>query len=1541
MSARQRRFWWAAGLLAALAGGVTLSYFWATATVGGRQWLLTRLVSTLDGAFGGRGHLRVGALREIGWGRIVADSVSIVDSTGTAVIVVEHLDGSLDIPALLDRRVHLRVLSVNGLRVDMRRDFTGPWNLAYIIAGDTTTAPPGPPGFGDDIVIDTLRLSDGAISTIAPWEPNAIFVGAARDSVIAVRDSLHDITFTPQGLLERRQVVIDRLVGHRGVIMRPDRQPSSLEIDSLRGSVSDPPVRIAAAAGQVQWTPDSLRINLPTIALPASTGDVAGTVWWHEPGAVRFDMLLNVKAGLSDLTWIWDVLPDSGGGSATVRMRTLASADDAEYALTNLDVSTGTSRITGRINVVVKPADLLLQRVNLLFSPISSALLRRLSYDAVPAEVNGMVTGELVAETGGSLRNFLMDRLDARFVDAAVAGAVSSVRASGTVIMGVEPGARNLTVSALSADLRSLHALAPDMPLLDGLFTASGRIVSADLGQADARDLSMVWTDAVGNRSAISGRAQVGFGPRNPRVDLALEFAPLSMVALSRVDTTLGVMSEVSGNVVAAGPLDSLVWRGALAAHAPGTMRRLQGEPDSVRADATAAPASAPTITPSVTLDGTASWRPASWMVSATGELAALDVRRWLGRQDTPETAISGAVVVSAGGTRDTANVLTLDDARARITVAQAEAADRPAFDLRADGVLDARRLQIDSATMHVGGITLDANGALARRRPADDVGGVMATDTLVVAAVADTLENVRRQLTRLASTLEPVDSAGAASLRAFAEDTIKGDASLSGYLVGSLDDFDATLALGARDVQYGAIRIGRIFGSLRAEALRTRASFEGVATADAMDGIGAIRIASAEFKVLRASPDSGVLVFDASSRDDAHLLVRGAYRNIDEVTTIIADSLRFTYDSVAWQSAAPIRLVRNEQGLTIDSVDVRSTERGLVALRATVPREGAIDGTLRLERFPVGEAAAFALGTRRFAGLLSGEAGLSGTRLAPLLTFAVRGDSLGLNGTYLPTVTGSGTYADRRMVASASIVDSTGGSLRAEARVPVDLSIATVEKRLLSETVDADIIADSLRLESLAITVAGVDRVRGAVNGHIVVTGTMDRPVGTGTMELSGFGARAREYGIEPFEGRAVVRAAEDSLILESFRVRSGRASDTIGVRGALRYALNEPATVDATINSNNAILVRQRDGTDLVVNGTLNVKGELRKPAVDGALYVPRATIVFDPLGASTALDLTSDAARSYLVASELPTVDRAGRASAAVGQYATVSGIRVELGNEVWVRTPESTVKLEGAVTVATKGDVLVPEGEISANRGQYRLDLGVVSRAFSVDSGRVRFFGDDAIAPTLDISATNVVRLATGDEIPVRVHIGGTIERPLLTLSSDDPLYASAPESEVISLLIFGAPTFALDGQRQSTVRAVTGVLLPSVGGLVEGALQQLLPVKFNTVQVSTAGGQSGDELRDATALLDNLSISAGKQVGERTFLRVNTGLCRSSGEAAARGASLWYGVAAEYRLSRGLTAQVGVDPGSAPCSRIGGDPFPRMQFGFDLFREWIF
>ncbi|AMW05161.1 hypothetical protein GEMMAAP_10700 [Gemmatimonas phototrophica] len=1529
MSPRQRRFWWAVAILVGATGGMGLGYLIATRTDAGRDWLRSALISRVNGVFGGRGSLRIGRLLEISPGHVIAEDVTLVDTAGVAVVTAERVVGTLNVRGLFSRAIHIRHLALRGVLMTLRQEQTGrPWNIAYIISGDTTVGVPHTSvQFGDDVRIDSLLLDAGVITTRAPWAPHPVFTGSARDSVTAVRDSLHDLERVSDGrYFERRRITLNTVRAHNLIVIDRQKRPSSLQLDSLHGVLSDPPVPIRQARGTIRWTSDSFQLDLRKVILPASQGTAVGMVAWDRPGPVRYDVLVTADAALSDLSWIWDVLPAEGRGTATVRMRTLDDPYDAEYALQSLKVQSGDSRIQGAIAVTVRPADLLLHQVNLAFTPLRSELLRRLSYDAVPPEVQGAFSGQLLAAEGGPLTAMKVDLLDATFIDDRVGGgtAISSVKLTGNFAFGLEPEAWDLTVRDLRADLRSARVLAPTMPAVDGLVTGGLTVRRADLSAADLNAIGLTWTDVVGNVSTVRGGARVRYAGKTPVVRAALTFDPLSMSALARVDTTLALRSRLAGTVVLDGALDSLLWRGRVLPMAAG---------QALAFDSAGVP-----LGTSLSLDGMAALTAREWRGTAAGQISDFDVRAWFGTASMPSTSLNGTVRLFGRGPLDSTAVARGDTLSARsvegggeIAITQQESNDRPAFDLVASAALGARRLVVDSALGRLGGLLMEARGALAH--------DTMAVDTLQVSIRADSLEAVRGQLQRLADMMQPVDSALAESMRTTAADTLRGDASLSGFLYGSLTKADATIALGAREVQVGAIHVGRVFGSARATDLFRRPAFEGAANADGITGLGAVRIQSANFRVADANPDSGRLVLDVSTDDDAHLVARGAYAAQGSRTTVLVDSLRLSYDSVSWRSAQPIAVVTDSAGLVVRPSELRSSVGGVLAVSAEVPSRGPVRGDLRVERFPFGEVSALLAGTRPVAGTISGHATLAGSRAAPVMAWDVVADSVGIEGLQAPQIASTGSYAEKRLTGRASISDTTGGTLRAEGRLPIDLTIGTVKKRMLSDGVEGEVLADSLRLSALPLFIDGVTRLHGLLTGRLAIGGTFERPTAQGTVVLTDAGARVAGLGIEPTGGQVELRADADSLVMQSFRLRSGGVGDTVGATGVLRFASGDtPASVDLQLTARDFIVSRQRDGTDLDLSGNVRVNGPVSRPVVSGTLVVPRANLVVDPLGARAALDLSSSAARALLGADEVPVAESAAQSLSRLGSSLTVSNARVEMGNDVWVQTPEARVKLTGALSVTMDGDLLALDGEILANRGQYRLELGVVNRSFSVDSGRVRFFGNSAIPPTLDISATNVVRVAGGSEIPVRVHIGGNYDKPELTLSSSDPLYASAPESEIISLLIFGAPTFALDGQSQSTVRAVTGVLLPSVGGFVEGALQRWLPV--NTIQVSTGGSQQ-DATMSGTSLINNLSITAGKQVGERTFLRLNTGICRGAGQATQRGASLWGGIAAEYRIARNWWGQVGVDPGSAPCTRPAGDAFPRLQFGFDLFREWIF
>ncbi len=193
LTLRQRRLAWTAAILLGTGGGIGLSYLVATGTDRGRRWLLSEAITRANKVFKGRGSLRVGLLREISPDRIVAENVSLVDTAGVPVVTASHLEGALNIRGLFGKAIHIRRLSLSGLTMDLKQSGKGPWNIAYIISGDTVQGKKTGPGFGDDVRVDSLLVNGARISMIAPWAPHPVFTGTARDSVIAVRDSLHDI----------------------------------------------------------------------------------------------------------------------------------------------------------------------------------------------------------------------------------------------------------------------------------------------------------------------------------------------------------------------------------------------------------------------------------------------------------------------------------------------------------------------------------------------------------------------------------------------------------------------------------------------------------------------------------------------------------------------------------------------------------------------------------------------------------------------------------------------------------------------------------------------------------------------------------------------------------------------------------------------------------------------------------------------------------------------------------------------------------------------------------------------------------------------------------------------------------------------------------------------------------------------------------------------------------------------------------------------------------------------------------------------------
>ncbi len=243
---------------------------------------------------------------------------------------------------------------------------------------------------------------------------------------------------------------------------------------------------------------------------------------------------------------------------------------------------------------------------------------------------------------------------------------------------------------------------------------------------------------------------------------------------------------------------------------------------------------------------------------------------------------------------------------------------------------------------------------------------------------------------------------------------------------------------------------------------------------------------------------------------------------------------------------------------------------------------------------------------------------------------------------------------------------------------------------------------------------------------------------------------------------------------------------------------------------------------------------------------------------------------------------------------------------MGSDVWLRSAEANIQLEGSVRVSKVGQDYSPVGTLTAARGSYTLKIGPVTRDFTVARGEVSYIGD--LNAGLDIQARHVVRtVRTGDEIPVIANITGTLYQPKVSAREHLP---AADLGDGPGLL----PHHGLSGERGRPGgpggRAPDGALL-----FLERALQRAgarphqdfgVPIDLIEIRpgVSSSAGTAGTFTQ----------LAAGWQIGKKTFLTFSAGFCPDFSQLRGRtlGASL------EFRFSREWKLQSSVEPTVQSC-----------------------
>lgn len=1474
------------------------------------------------------GKLYVGRLGGSLLTGITIDSVEIRDPSDSLFVSTGRITIEYDPRDLWDKRVLLKRVEVEHPVVVIRKDSTDTWNWRRVFPSGPPSAPKAERGFGDYIVIDSALVSDASVILTLAWAPHDSLRGARRDSAIAENLARTDTEirrsgsfFTHSYRWSNANVALSA-----ARIADPDSAGQSFTVARLDVDESSPPFDFRNARGLVTLRGDSLWFDLPHFDLPGSTGSGRGKVVWGSDLPIRYDLaVVGDSVSMSDVSWVYPTLPTTGGGRMKLAIRNERDLSVIDYAITDMDVRTTRSRLTGAMTFGVGDEVLIVKDVDVRADPMNWDLLRTLNGKEFPFDWQGDLVGTVKAR-GGPVNRFVVDDARLEFRDANVPGAVSSATARGDldILFPAFTAFRALRVDVARLDLRTIEYVNPAFPRLGGWVSGSATLDSSWL-DVRFRNADLTHHDGPGEPTRMTGNGRATYGEKFITYDLALNAEPLSFSTLARSYPKLPITGSYAGPLRVQGTLEDLAVVGELRGPA-GVLAidaRVDGDP------------------PTYGFSGTAQL--------TNVNLATLLDSATLGRR-APTTALSARFLADVRGD----SLATLAGS-ASMDLERSEIDGIRFYPSRAAVAFAGGHLRVDTLQLESVAGTLAASGGIGLER------GV--TDSLVFRLRLDSLGGVRQYLADRSA-----DSTRAAALLSAAGDSLGGSVELAGTVRGAIDDFTATGALDAQDLWRRGESVRRMNGTFTFRDSTDAISGRVVATLDTarVGGVGIDR-ATADVRAIDRSNFDYALDVAASTGPSARASGTLALRG--DTTLVALDTLRLTLGRDVWHLERPAHVLSSRELLSIDSIALRASEAGAISLAGTAPVSGPVALDLRADNVALRDVGAIAQTTDSLGGRLTFEAHVRGTRAEPTIAMRAAIDSVSVGGVRLDRVNVGGSYAAKRLDATLELARAGQRILQASARLPMDLALAPTERRLLDAPMEGRIHSEQVGLELLEAFSPEVRDARGAFSADLALGGTWGHETLTGDVRVDGGELAIATLGKVRFRDiTADIGFVGDSIAIRraSATTRDERAG-TVSLTGGLNGWRTRDPRFDLTLRAHDLHAIDNPRIAHLDISTDLRLHGAYSGSTLSGEITVARGSIYIPELLTKQVISLDDE--ELYRVVDTTVYANRSliPKAPPELVRNLAIENVQVRMGDDVWLRSAEANINLGGSLNVTVgRGSIvsraqpqLALDGSLLTNRGQYRLDLGVVQRTFQVESGQIRFFNDPDFNPTLDISAVYTVNQLVSQyakqDVRIRVRIGGTLARPQLALSSADSLGLS--ESDLLSYLVAGQPSFAIGGQ------AATSVLVGTVSSIVGGRLQGGL---FDVVQLETASDIYGPSTESSSAnnsfgerLFSRARLGLGKQLGDRTFVTLTAGLCQlgnffgtgsqtaaSSNQNALQSFTDQLGVKVEQRLNAGYGLSASIEPATdnASCQASSGRSsflLTPKQYGLDLFRTWRF
>ena len=1507
---------------ATLAGGIAV----LTQTDRGRAIIREALVPTLASAISGK--LYVGAIHGSLFTDLTIDSLEIREPNGGPFVNTGRITVTYDPRDLIDRRINLHSVTIEHPVVTLVDYGHDDWNHRRALKARVPSLSSGAKSnFGKYITVDTTTIHQAQFIARLPYDIADSLKGAKRDSAILynVRRQDYEIRKEPTRLTRTWRFVQGEVALGRSRLADPDSVGLRFDVRKLDVIWMKPPFTFRNLQGTVRKIGDTLWVDGADFKLANSSARGGARVVWGRGLPVRYDIRLHGDTvALSDVSWIDPSLPWSGSGSVDFTIKNdPRDLSVLEYGLRNMDARSMKSHVRGNMTFGVGGPVLRVTDVALDMIPANTDLLRQFNGQPFPFDWQGDLTAR-VQGRGGPVNRFAIDNATFSYADAHVPGAVSRGTAKGmvdiytpalTILRGVD-----LQLDQL--DLRTPRYVNKLFPNINGIVRGKMRLDSLwfDVRYSNA-DLQHI--DGPGDPSRFAGDGHITFLKEGVKFDVDMQAAPLSYTMLSRSYAGLPLRGLAVGPIRAKGMAENFDIFTTLAGD--GGELNFVGKLDAFEPE-----------------------------YSAHGHYRTrgVNLRTLLGDPTMPVTNLAMQGETSLIGA-------TLSDLKGRLT-ATVETPSRfgeaRLYAAETSLLFDAGQLKVDHFRLESSAFGLTARGGL----------GLIAgkRDSLQFSLAIDSLGGLRQWFS--ADDTLP-------TILAAAGDAVRGTLDVRGALSGSVDTTDLfglrvqALATG-RGLEAAGAQAARVSLRMDVSDILRAARGNAVLTVDSALA-GGIHLSSVTARVtlhdgvaerfgvnIRTAADATMAVTGGVSRSanyaDAAPESRETLVVIDTVTVHVDTAQVARERGFKLQSPAHITLGANGAA-QLDSLILAHSDTGAISLRGVFTANGDVDGKLLFDRIPLADIGMLLQTPSLASGRLSAAITATGTRDLPKMrgSLALRDATVGP--LKLDRFDANAQYDATMLSVDGALWARNRRVLLANAELPLDLAFASGHTRKIDRPLVGRLRTDSVNLSVLQSFLPDVSAASGNLNTDIALTGTWEHPslrgllkVDDGTLSLSNLGVKLERV-------HADLTLAGDTLLVRQLSATSGLAGDSVSVVGTVMFSDPKVPAFDLQLAASNFLAIDKARSASLTVSTTRPVRlnGSTNGAFVRGGVRIDRGRVYVRALTQKRAIDLADN---MDVIDTNIVRMDALlPNAPSAIVQNLTLDNVLIEVGDDVWLRSPEANIKLGGALrvtrAVGRDGGIarLALSDSLTVQRGSYQLNLGLARPSFEVERGVIRFFGDPDLEPALDISALHTVRETRANsnrqDVRIRVNIGGTLNQLTLGLSSADnpPL----PESDMLSYLVTGEPANVLLGTRYSEQTAT--LALRFAGSYLSS---RLAGGRFDVVQVEPTAIVPGEtaNLQNGLGILAATRVGVGWQVTRNTYLSLSTGFCGLTSQGTSADALSLFaqglGVKAERRLSGGLSLALGLEPGSSAqsCGRLGlSRTFQQtpQQFGADLFKSW--